>query len=250
VCTVARGCSRRCGAQCDRRQERLDAEVDSRAAAWFDEHRDAINDLSDERQQEYETIRSLATEPQTSAMIRPRNRLEDFSMAVGEDTIVKAPLVKLHLMSDENGDYPVGMLNNWEVDVVNKEIGRAGASGWYRNPAHNGLDSVCVSYKDSQGNWRGMHPDFVFFHKVEGKVLPSIVDPHGQHLDDALVKLQGLANYAERYGDKFHRIEAVVKEGTAWRKLDFKRAEVRDVVKNFSGASVSSLYGDPVSEAY
>ena len=231
-------------------QERLDAEVDSRAGAWFKEHREAINDLSDERQQEYETIRSLATEPQISEMIRPRNRLEDFSMVAGENSIVKAPLVKLHLMSDENGDYPVGMLNNWEVDVVNKEIGRAGASGWYRNPAHNGLDSVCVSYKDSQGNWRGMHPDFVFFHKVEGKVLPSIVDPHGQHLDDALVKLQGLANYAERYGEKFHRIEAVVKEGTSWRKLDFKRADVRELVRTFTGVAVSSLYGDPLSESY
>jgi hypothetical protein len=231
-------------------QEKLDAEVDSRAAAWFHEHRDAIGKLSDERQQEYETIRSLATEPQTSEMIRPRNRLEDFSIAIDEKTIKAAPLVKLHLMSDENGDYPVGMLNNWEVEVVNKEIARDGAVGWYRNPAHNGLDSVCVSYKDSQGNWRGMHPDFVFFHEVDGKVLPSIVDPHGHHLDDALVKLQGLANYAERYGDKFHRIEAVVKEGANWRKLDFKRADVRALVRTFAGSSVSSLYGDPVSDKY
>ena len=231
-------------------QERLDAEVDSRAAAWFKEHRNAINELTDERQQEYETIRSLATEPQTSEMIRPRNRLEDFSMATGENSVVDAPLVKLHLMSDENGNYPVGMLNNWEIEVVNKEIARSGAAGWYRNPAHNGLDSVCVSYKDAQGNWRGMHPDFIFFHEVDGKVLPSIIDPHGQHLDDSFVKLQGLANFAERYGDKFHRIEAVVKEGASWRKLDFKRADVRDLVRTFSGSTVSSLYGDPVSDSY
>lgn len=231
-------------------QERLDSEVDIRAATWFAEHREEINKLSDERQQEYETIRSLATEPQTGEMIRPRNRLEDFSMTTGEDIVQPAPLVKLHLMSDENGNYPVGMLNTWEIEVVNREIARPGAVGWYRNPAHNGLDSLCVSYKDAQGNWRGMHPDFVFFHEVDGNVLPSIVDPHGQHLEDALVKLQGLANYAERYGDKFHRIEAVVKDGASWRKLDFKRAAVQALVRSFTGTSVNSLYGDPVSEKY
>lgn len=231
-------------------QDVLDKEVDTKAFSWFKQHRIEINALSDERQQEYENIRSLATEPQTSDMIRPRNRLEDFSIVIGEKSSEPAPLVKLHLMSDENGDYPVGMLNGWEIDVVNKEIRRSSALGWYRNPAHNGLDSLCVSYKDSQGNWRGMHPDFVFFHDVDGKVLPSIVDPHGQHLDDSMVKLVGLANFAERYGDKFHRIEAVAKDGSRWRKLNLKREDVRQRIAEMQDSSVTSLYGDPVSEEY
>ena len=42
-----------------------------------------------------------------------------------------------------------------------------------------------------------MHPDFVFFNEVDGKMRPSIVDPHGHHLEDSLVKLQGLAKFAE-----------------------------------------------------
>jgi type III restriction enzyme len=231
-------------------QETLDEEVDVHASAWFIEHRDKINSLSDERQQAYETIRSLATEPQTSEMIRPRNRLEDFAVVTGENSFQPAPLVKLHLMSDENGDYPVGMLNNWEIEVVNKEIKRVEAAGWYRNPAHNGMDSLCVSYKDAQGNWRGMHPDFVFFHEIDGAILPSIVDPHGQHLDDSMVKLVGLANFAERYGDKFHRIEAVAKDGTRWRKLDLKREDVRLKIAQMQDSTVTSLYGDPVSEEY
>lgn len=231
-------------------QERLDQEVDAHASAWFKQHRDIITSLSDERQQAYETIRSLATDPQTSEMIRPRNRLEDFSVATGENSYQPAPLVKLHLMSDENGDFPVGMLNNWEIEVVNKEIERSEAAGWYRNPAHNGMDSLCVSYKDAQGNWRGMHPDFVFFHEIDGAILPSIVDPHGQHLDDSMVKLVGLANFAERYGDKFHRIEAVAKDGSRWRKLDLKREDVRMKITQVQDSTVTSLYGDPVSEEY
>ncbi|MEA2445779.1 MAG: type restriction enzyme [Thermoleophilales bacterium] len=30
-----------------------------------------------------------------------------------------------------------------------------------------------------------MHPDFVFFHEVDGEVVASIVDPHGHPLPDA-----------------------------------------------------------------
>ena len=183
-------------------------------------------------------------------MIRPRNRLEDFAVVSGNNSIEPSALVKLHLMSDENGDYPVGMLNNWEIEVVNKEIKRPEAAGWYRNPAHNGMDSLCVSYKDAHGNWRGMHPDFVFFHEIDGAVLPSIVDPHGQHLDDSMVKLVGLANFADRYGDKFYRIEAVAKDGSRWRKLDLKREDVRQRIFQTKDSSVTSLYGDPVSEEY
>jgi hypothetical protein len=89
-----------------------------------------------------------------------------------------------------------------------------------------------------------MHPDFVFFNRVGDAVVPSIVDPHGQHLDDSLVKLQGLANYAERYGDAFHRVEATVKDGGRWRVLDLKRADVRSAIMNHTG-SVLDLYQMP-----
>lgn len=229
-------------------QEQVDRLTDEIAAKWFEEHKSEIAALTDERQQEYETIRSLATEPQTGVMRQPKNKLEDFSVAEGE-TISAAPLVELHLMSDENGMYPVGSLNGWEQKVVALEIKRPSCVGWYRNPSHNGMDSVTVAYKDSVGDWRSMHPDFIFFEKVSGEILPSIVDPHGQHLDDSLVKLQGLAKYAERYGDDFHRIEAVVQDGNSWRKLDLKKGSVRELILNHTGP-VNSLYGDPESEKY
>ena len=91
-----------------------------------------------------------------------------------------------------------------------------------------------------------MHPDFVFFNRGRDVVRPSIVDPHGHHLDDSLVKLQGLANFAERYGDAFHRIEATVKDGTEWRLLDLKRADVRSAIAKHTG-HVLELYQAPVA---
>lgn len=57
-----------------------------------------------------------------------------------------------------------------------------------------------------------MQPDFVFFgRKADGQIAPVIVDPHGHHLNDALDKLRALANFAEEFGERFLRIEAVSK---------------------------------------
>ena len=61
-------------------REKIDRDADELVGTWFAEHRVAILGLTDERQQEYEDIRSLATEPQTGDMRRPRNRLEDFAV--------------------------------------------------------------------------------------------------------------------------------------------------------------------------
>ena len=49
----------------------------------------------------------------------------------------------------------------------------------------------------------------MFFHEVGGKIVASILDPHGHHLDDALMKLKALAMFAGTYGEAFHRIEAL-----------------------------------------
>jgi hypothetical protein len=75
-----------------------------------------------------------------------------------------------------------------------------------------------------------MHPDFVFFNKIDGVVRPSIIDPHGHHLEDSLVKLQGLARFAEQFGPEFHRIEAVSKLGASMRILDLQMPLVREAI--------------------
>jgi hypothetical protein len=230
-------------------REKIDHDADELARAWFAEHRVAILGLSDERQQEYEDIRSLATEPQTGQLRRPRNRLEDFAEVLDDETVSAAPLAKMHLMADENGDFPLGSLNGWEREIVERELGRLDCVGWYRNPSHNSVDSVTVAYRDEIGDWRSMHPDFVFFNQVDGVVRPSIVDPHGQHLEDSVLKLKGLASFAERYGDKFHRIETTVKDGGKWRMLDLKRENVRATVANHSGG-VMALYKTDVAVDY
>lgn len=55
-----------------------------------------------------------------------------------------------------------------------------------------------------------MRPDFLFFSEnASGEIVVDIVDPHGDHLADSLPKLRGLADYVEKHGADYDRIEAV-----------------------------------------
>ncbi|MGO4600386.1 DEAD/DEAH box helicase [Terrabacter sp. 2YAF2] len=208
-------------------REKVDREADELAAKWFAEHRVAIKELSDERQQAFEEIRAEATEPQRGELRRPRTRMEDFAVVDEDGQLAVAPVANRHLMSDKDGDFPLSSLNDWEFDVVQAELARSSCKAWYRNPARAAVDSVGVTYRDATGNWRSMHPDFVFFNEVGGQIRASIVDPHGHHLEDSLMKLQALTRFAKEFGSEFHRIEAVAKINGTMRILDVQDERVR-----------------------
>jgi type III restriction enzyme len=211
-------------------RDKVDVEALELTERLFAEQRVAIKALPDIRQQEYENIRAMATEPQTSVLRPPRTRIEGFSVEE-DDKIVAAPLAPLHLMSDENGQFPLTSLNSWEREIVLAELARPNVRGWYRNPSRAAVDSLGIAYRDeSTGNWRSMHPDFVFFHEVQGKIVASILDPHGHHLDDALMKLKALAAFAATYGGAFHRIEALAEADGRMKVIDMKIDATRKVV--------------------
>jgi hypothetical protein len=99
------------------------------------------------------------------------------------------------------------------------------------NPSRAAVDSLGIAYRDDNtGNWRSMHPDFVFFHEVGSEIFASILDPHGHHLDDALMKLKALAGFAERYGEAFHRIEALTEIDGQMKVIDMQIDSVRKAV--------------------
>jgi len=222
-------------------RSQIDADADKLATAWFAQHRVEIKSLPDDRQQEYADIQALATHPQRGSLTRPRTRIEDYIEVLPDGQQALASTVDRHLMADEHGQMPVGGLNEWEREVVESELRRTGSLAWYRNPPRQSVDSLGVPYRDEVGNWRSMHPDFVFFNQVGDKVLPSIVDPHGHHLEDSVVKLQGLAEFADEYGTEFHRIEAVTKVNGKMLVLDLMEADVRDAVRA-NKSSVTDLY--------
>jgi hypothetical protein len=230
-------------------RHKIDIEANRIVDGWYAEHQDAIRMLTDGRQQEYEDIRALAVDPQIGTLHRPRSRMEDYAEVDEHGQVGVAPLMTGHLMSDADGMFPVGTLNAWERKVVGIEMARPGALGWYRNPPRAAVDSLTIAYRDESGNWRSMHPDFVFFHKKNGEVVASVVDPHGHHLDDAELKLRALASFAERCGDRFDRIWAVSAVNGVMRILDAKIPAVREAMKNGEKPPLE-LYESEISIEY
>jgi hypothetical protein len=208
-------------------REQVDREADDLAERWFAEHRVAIKELPDERQQAIDIIRAEATEPKRGFLMRPRTRMEDYAVVDEDNQIAVAPLADRHLMSDDDGAFPLSSLNDWEYDVVQAELARSSCKAWYRNPSRAATDSLGVTYRDAVGNWRSMHPDFIFFNEVDGNLVPSIVDPHGHHLEDSLIKLQALVRFAAEFGSDFHRVEALAKINGKMRVLDLQDDRVR-----------------------
>lgn len=224
-------------------REKVDLAAKDVVEEWFADHRVALLGLADERRDVYDEIRALAVSPQRTDLRRPRTRLEDFADAEGNQ-IAFADLIDKHLMSDEDGWFPLTSLNEWEKAVVRKETSRLDCVGWYRNPSVSAADSLGITYRDRVGNWRALHPDFIVFTEVGGTIRPSIVDPHGHHLEDVLVKLVGLADYAEANGSDFLRIDALADVNGEMRVLDLQDLAVRDAVRaaSKSGQSAFELY--------
>lgn len=231
-------------------REKVDEAANAIAVRWFDEFRRDIDKLTDERKAEYETIRGLAVDPQRGWLGEPRLRMEDYKV-VDKNTgdVSDAPLLRGHLMADKDGNFPLGGLNPWEVGVVETEMARPGALGWYRNPPRPALDSLTIAYRDGEGNWRSMHPDFVFFHEIDGQVKASIVDPHGHHLDDAHLKLQALADFAERYDGAFDRVEMLSQFGNVRRSIPLHAKFAREGLKA-KGRSIVEFYQSDFSLSY
>lgn len=231
-------------------RDRVDEAATGIVSDWFDEHRVAIRGLADERRETYKEIKAQAVEPQLTELARPKSRLEDFAETV-DGHVRAAELLEKHLMADEGGWFPLSSLNGWERDVARKEASRLNCVGWYRNPSVTRPDSFGIAYRDAVGNWRTLHPDFLVFSLVNGEIRPSIVDPHGTHLDDSLVKLKGLAKFAEQHGAAFHRIDSLGTTGSSGelRVLDMLDPVVRDAVLNASG-SAGELFGSSVGAVY
>ncbi|WP_197054806.1 hypothetical protein [Paracoccus sp. PAMC 22219] len=130
--------------------------------------------------------------------------------------------------------------NSWEGEVVKSELVRPRAVAWYRNPSRASQDSLGIIYEDG-GEPKIVRPDFVFFaQQDDGTVVADIVDPHGIQFGDAMPKLKGLAQYAERFGDQYRRIEAVAKIDDTFRVLDLKEATTRTSIS--TATTIKALY--------
>lgn len=104
-------------------------------------------------------------------------------------------------------------------------------------------------YAEPIGEERGTSFCVRLFHaEARREYAASIVDPHGDHLADAMPKLVGLADFAETYGDALMRVEAISKVDDELRMLNLKDAWVREAVRTAKEAK--GLYRGEVAVRY
>ncbi|GAB3847853.1 DEAD/DEAH box helicase [Nesterenkonia populi] len=234
-------------------RDRYDAETEGLSDHWFDEYGPELTTLDDDRQAAYEEIRALSTQPKRTQLGRPRNRIGDFKVLDDQGHEKPAPVREKHLMANADGLFPVTKLNDWEMDVLDAELAKSTTLAWYRNPPRQATDSVGISYRGPRGDLHTMHPDFVFFERgADGEVVPSIIDPHGHHLGDAITKLEALRQFSRDYGDEFNRIEALTQLRGVPKVLDLKDEAVRVAVKQAyeEGNAAEELYASDVAADY
>lgn len=226
----------------------LEHEADLQSREWLTSTRVARKGLSDERQAEYDGLEAMSTTPEPVSLVVPKNGQSDTKVRHPDGTEEYLPTREMHLLASEDGTVPV-TLNVWERKVLDSEAAQPGFQGWYRNPERASKESLAVAYKDELGAWKALRPDFLFFGtNHDGSVAVDIVDPHGHHLSDALPKLRGLANFAERFADDFRRIESVAETGGVLRVLDITKHRVREAIRG--AESARALYESELASDY
>lgn len=231
-------------------KEDLEAEAEKLAKEWLAAHKEAIKGLTDERQEAYRQIREMSTDPLPVEIARPNMWLQPTTAREPNGKEYDLERFERHLLCDEEGLFPDAFNSSWEPAVLRAELQKEGSIGWYRNPARASQDSLGVVYEEAGEN-RMVRPDFIFFVQMEdGSIAADLIDPHGDHLADALPKLKGLAKYAANNLATFRRIEAVtkLKKTGTYRMLDLTKEDVRKAVEAVTSAE--GLYGSAAGEDY
>lgn len=225
----------------------VEREADRFAQDWLTDTRVDRKNLSDEKQAAYERLEGMSTEPERISMVTPKAGQAETKVREADGSERVLPAFRDHLMVDAAGDFPAD-LNNWEQKVLETEASRNGYVGWWRNPDRGVKESLAIAYATPSREWKALRPDFIFFAEGQNGVVADLVDPHGYHLSDAMPKLRGLADFVEKYGDEFRRIESVAETNGVYRVLDLKRDQVRAAIRQVEDAK--SLYESDLASDY
>lgn len=84
---------------------------------------------------------------------------------------------------------------------------------------------------------------FVIIRRERGKLIADLIDPHNSKYDDMWCKAKGLAEYADKHGLQFGRLEIVIVENGVLKRMDVNDRSIRKKAKKFqSNNDVDSLF--------
>jgi len=188
--------------------------------ALYDSSRAAIGKLHEQSRMIYDRLRSASTTPEAIAWQLP-------------DTIdfLRDPMELAwdkHLFVEGKGEFRSD-LGSWEAGILEEELKRDDLVAWLRN-----LDrkpwSLEIPYQ-SAGKAAAMFPDLVIARKVVGEIKFDILEPHDPSRYDNIEKAKGLADFAEKHGDVFSRVQLIRKLHDRFARLEMNRSDVRDKLR-------------------
>jgi type III restriction enzyme len=199
---------------------KIEQKTQETARRWLEDYRQSINGLPESRQQLYNEVRRLATEPEAVMITYPAA----IEVRKGDMTFDR------HLYVDDEKLFP-SHLNNWETTVVQTELKKSesGSVAWLRNLDRKSW-SLTVPY-ESGGEFRPLYPDFLFVRSTSDGLVVDLLDPHNIDLSDAPAKAAGLAKYAAKHAHMFGRIELIIFDGEVVKRLNLRNETTRDKVK-------------------
>jgi type III restriction enzyme len=188
---------------------------------WAEQHKAAIADLLDGRKETYRKLRRQAAKPEAEELELPQTFPEQRGPEQYEG----------HIYADKTGEF-ASKLTTWEQATIEAELSRKDVMGWFRNLPRKSW-ALTVPYR-YDGEDTAMYPDFLFFRKQGDGIVVDILEPHSTSQDDAWAKAVGLAEYARAHGERFGRIEMIIKEKGSLIRLDVNNEKVRDKVLKVS----------------
>ncbi|MBT8420543.1 MAG: DEAD/DEAH box helicase family protein [Gammaproteobacteria bacterium] len=200
---------------------RLERFAEEEFDALYAKHKRDIGRLREPRRQHYERLRLATADPRDVPWRLPETI--DFRRDP------KAPEYENHLYLDDDGRFRAE-LGNWEREVLAEELADTSVVGWLRNVDRKPW-SLEIPYRDG-GEVKPLFPDFVVARKDAKGFLFDILEPHDPALKDNAAKAVGLAEFAEKHGYLFQRIQLIRKVrgaggGERYRRLDVGNAAVR-----------------------
>ena len=183
----------------------------------FQEHRLAIARLNDVRRPLYNDLHAVARHEEAGTL--------DMPATIAVDVLPDADVWPHHLFADENGNFRA-KLNGWEEKVLRAEMDRPDFLTWVRN-----LDrkpwSLAFPYTSGGRRLPG-HPDFIVARGTSAAPIFDLLEPHQG--EDSVAKAKGLADFADRHGGTFGRIELIRVKGERILRLDLNDHRVREAV--------------------